>query len=107
MRSIPQGEQSPQAEFYTFFIRRSLRAAQVFGIIRCMRTLEKPLAVDPNLVRRADRKLRRYGADVNAVLSLILSVRGRPPFIPPPAEEEGDVEFADVEDAISYLHAHV
>ena len=74
-------------------------------------TLEKTVTIDRALARRASRKLHRYGVNLDdafaGALSMIVSMRGIPSFVPRPAEDERDMEFSNVEDAISYLHAHV
>ncbi|MCQ2395561.1 MAG: type II toxin-antitoxin system HicB family antitoxin [Kiritimatiellae bacterium] len=46
-----------------------------------MRTMESPASLDLNLAQRADRKLRRFGYDLNRVLSVIVKVRGIPDFV--------------------------
>lgn len=67
-------------------------------------TIERPVNVERGLYGRADRKLRRYGHTVDgavaAVLTAMLSARGDP-------LESIDLEFANADDAIAHLHAHV
>lgn len=43
-----------------------------------MKTLERHRALDRDLLRREDRKFRRYGTDLNGVLSVLVSIRGLP-----------------------------
>lgn len=48
-------------------------------------TMERTFTVDRNLARRAERKLHRYGMNVedavSRVLSIVISVRGKPAFL--------------------------
>lgn len=46
-----------------------------------MRTMDTPSTLDLELAQRADRKLRRFGSDLNHVLSVIVTVRGVPDFL--------------------------
>jgi len=76
--------------------------------------MERTVSVDRALAQRAERKLRRYGWSVDdaftRALTAILVTKGRPDeAFRYSADPEGDqdVAFDDVEDAISYLHAHV
>lgn len=48
-----------------------------------MRTLDRHSAIDLDLARRADRKLRRYGSSLNCALSAIVAARGLPPAMRP------------------------
>jgi len=41
-------------------------------------TLERTDTIDRRLAMRADRKLRRYGADLNGLLAFLVSMRGNP-----------------------------
>ena len=43
-----------------------------------MATLERTFTVDRDLARRADRKMRRYGSDLNGLLSIVVTIRGLP-----------------------------
>ena len=43
--------------------------------------MERPSTLDLGLAQRADRKLRRFGSDLNRVLSVIVTVRGLPDFV--------------------------
>ncbi len=67
-------------------------------------TIERPVNVERRLYGRVNRKLRRYGHTVDgavaAILSAMLSTRGDP-------LANLDLEFANADDAIAYLHAHV
>ena len=63
--------------------------------------LEKTPTFDRDLLRRANIKLRRYGTDVDGVLSIIVSMRGLPAVlrpVPPVIEFEvqGERFVADV-----------
>ena len=66
---------------------RTRRAAQV-------------ATLDLDLAQRAERKLRRYGTDLNGVLALIIAVRGLPDLRKPPQtmdfETHGQTFTADV-----------
>ena len=48
-------------------------------------TMERTFSVDSDLARRAERKLHRYGMNVeeavSRVLSIVISVRGKPAFL--------------------------
>ena len=48
-------------------------------------TMERTFSVDRDLARRAERKLHRYGMNVeeavSRVLSIVISVRGKPAFL--------------------------
>ena len=46
-----------------------------------MQTHATQSVLDLDLARRADRKLRRFGSDLNRVLAVIVSVRGVPGFV--------------------------
>ena len=62
-----------------------------------MRTMVKRATYDSDLAQRADRKLRRYGIDLNRVLSVIVTVRGNPqPFLNLSPVEESLAESADI-----------
>ena len=52
-----------------------------------MATLERTFTIDRDLARRANRKLRRYGTDLNGLLSIVVSSRGLP-FLPEPLSLE-------------------
>jgi hypothetical protein len=69
-----------------------------------MQTRERTVHVNDALYRRANRKLHRYGHSldgaVTIALQLMLSRRGDP-------LENLDLEFANAEDAIAYLHDYV
>ena len=41
-------------------------------------TLERTDTIDRRLIARADRKLRRYGADLNGLLAFLVAMRGNP-----------------------------
>ena len=41
-------------------------------------TLERTFTLDRDLARRADRKMRRYGSDLNGLLSIVVTIRGLP-----------------------------
>jgi len=76
--------------------------------------MERTVSVDRALAQRAERKLHRYGWSVDdaltRALTAILVVKGRPDEafrFPADPEGDADLSFDDVEDAISYLHAHV
>lgn len=57
-----------------------------------MKTLECPSTLDRALFRRAERKCRRYGTDVNGILSVLVSIRGMPEQLRPvPSVIEFDV----------------
>lgn len=43
-----------------------------------MATLERTFTFDRDLARRADRKMRRYGSDLNGLLSIVVTIRGLP-----------------------------
>ena len=65
--------------------------------MRGMRTMERPTTLDLALAQRADRKLRRYGSDLNSVLSVIVTVRGVPQqFRPVSPIEESLAESAGI-----------
>ena len=58
-----------------------------------MRTLTKYPEIDHSLLLRAARKFRRYGTDVNSVLSVLVSIRGLPQALRPvPSVIEFDVQ---------------
>ena len=70
-----------------------------------MQTLERTFTVDRDLARRADRKLHRYGTNMNdmfsAALMLVVSSRGLPDaFVPVPSiikfKAQGQDFVADV-----------
>ena len=50
-------------------------------------TLERTFTIDRDLARRVNRKLRRYGTDLNGLLSIVVSSRGLP-FLPEPLSLE-------------------
>ena len=59
--------------------------------------MERPATLDLALAQKADRKLRRYGSDLNRVLSVIVTVRGVPQqFRPTSPIEESLAESADI-----------
>lgn len=71
-------------------------------------TLEKTIYIDRDLARRAERKFRRYGTSIDGVLSILVSTRGLPSFlVPKDVDDDADMVFDNVEDAIDYLHANV
>ncbi len=59
-----------------------------------METYTTQNVLDIDLARRADRKLRRFGSDLNRVLAVIVSVRGVPDFVAP-AETPKPLDAAD------------
>lgn len=63
--------------------------------------MEKCSTLDLGLAQRADRKLRRFGSDLNRVLSVIVTIRGVPDFVS--CEEEPqplDASDPRIEEAI-------
>ena len=59
--------------------------------------MDRRATYDRDLAQRADRKLRRYGFDLNRVLSVIVTVRGNPqPFLNLSLVEESLAESADI-----------
>lgn len=69
-------------EFHKPQIHRVCKTViQSYAIISGMRSMERPATLDLALAQKADRKLRRYGSDLNRVLSVIVAVRGVPDFV--------------------------
>ena len=67
-----------------------------------MQTYATPNVLNIDLAQRADRKLRRFGSDLNRVLSVIVSVRGVPDFVADvEAPQPLDAADARIGDAIA------